>query len=409
MRLVFVPVILGTATAIAPVVIIPGDGSNQLEAKIDKPSTVSWKCTKKADWFRLWLDTSNLLLGTECWADNIKLLYDESKDVLSNNLGVQTRVPDFGGTSSFEELDPSVPFHATAAFRTMVQGFVSSGLKRNVTLRGAPYDFRYAPSSPVGAQYIQDLKSLVEQTVAATGSRVSLVSHSMGCLQALYFLNQQSQAWKDKFIEKWIPMAGPYGGAAKEIRLHASGDSQGLPVDALTIREEQRSYETNFWLAPVPERFGEEVLVTTPTRNYTAQDYDVFFDDIGFSAGKKLIKRVLPLTSSATAPGVDVVCMYSLGVDTPLKFEYGKNGANGGQKIFDKTPVVTNGDGDGTVNDLSLRICDEWAKPGAQTRSAKVMRFSKITHSGMLTDASVLKALNAELGMSATKVSNIIV
>merc|ERR1712137_1503842 len=100
--------------AIVPVVIVPGDGSNQLEAKIDKPSTVSHLCSKKADWFRLWLDTSNLLFATDCWADNIKLLYDESKDVLTNNVGVQTRVPDFGGTSSFEELDPGVPFHATA-------------------------------------------------------------------------------------------------------------------------------------------------------------------------------------------------------------------------------------------------------------------------------------------------------
>jgi len=387
-------------------VIIPGDGSNRLEAKLDKPSTVSKLCSKKSDWFRLWLDTSSLLLGTSCWADNIKLLYDESKDVLSNNLGVQTRVPDFGGTSSFEELDPSLPWHASAAFRKMVQGFVSNGLERNVTLRGAPYDFRYAPSSPVGAKYIEDLKTLIEQTAAASGNRVSLVSHSMGCLQALYLLNQQSQAWKDKYIEKWIPVSGPWGGAAKELQLHASGDNQGLPVSALKIREEQRSYETNFWLAPVPERFGQQVLVTTPSRNYTAQDYDHFFDDIGYSAGKKLMKRVLPLTSSATAPGVDVVCMYSLGVDTPVHFKYAKDGY---QVQFNEDPTVTNGDGDGTVNDLSLRICDEWAKPGAQTRSAKVMRFSKVTHAGMLTDSSVLKALNAELGMAISQASDIIV
>merc|ERR1719240_1071510 len=145
-----------------------------------------------------------------------------------------------------------------------------------------------------------------------------MISHSMGCLQSLYLLNQQSQAWKDQYIEKWIPMSGPYGGSAKELRLHASGDNQGLPVSSLTIREEQRSYETNFWLAPVPHWFEDQVLVSTPDRNYTAQDYDAFFDDIGFGAGKKLLKRVLPLTSEVKAPGVDVVCMYSLGVDTPV-------------------------------------------------------------------------------------------
>merc|ERR1712232_51503 len=149
-----------------------------------------------------------------------------------------------------------------------------------------------------------------------------------------------------------IPLAGPYGGSAKELRLHASGDNQGLPVDSLKIREEQRSYETNFWLAPVPSRFGDQALVTTPSRNYTAQDYGVFFDDIGYSAGKKLMVRVQHLTSGAKAPGVDVVCMYSLGVDTPLQFQYGKDG-------FNIPPAITNGDGDGTVNALSLSICDE--------------------------------------------------
>jgi len=278
---------LGASAAPAPVVIIPGDGSNQLEAKLDKPSTVSWLCSKKADWFRIWLSTANLLGATSCWADNIKLVYDEKRDVLSNNAGVETRVPDFGGTGALEELDPDVPFHATAAFRKIVLAMVDAGHKRNVTVRGAPYDFRYAPSSPQGAQYTDKLKALIEETAEATGKRVSLLSHSMGCLQALYLLSKQTQEWKDKFIEKWIPLSGPFGGAAKEWRLLASGDNEGLPVDALTIREEQRSYETNFWLAPVPRWFGDQVMVSTPKRNYTAQDYDAFFDDIGYSAGKK--------------------------------------------------------------------------------------------------------------------------
>jgi len=387
---------LAGANALTPVVIIPGDGSNQLEARLNKPSTVSWRCSKKWDWFRLWLDTSNLLLQTECWADNIKLVYNEETDTLSNNAGVETRVVDWGGTSSFEELDPSIPFHATAAFRDMVNDFTSSGLERNVTLRGAPYDFRYAPSSSVGAKYIQDLKNLIEETSNATGSRVSLVSHSMGCLQTLYLLNQQSQAWKDQFVEKWIPLAGPYGGSTSEMRLHASGDNQGLPVSSLSIREEQRSYETNFWLAPVPQWFGDTVLVSTSTRNYTAQEYDDFFEDIGYPAGKKLLKRVLPLTSEVTAPGVDVVCMYSLSVNTPSRYVYGKGG-------FEKTPTIVHGNGDGTVNEVSLRLCDQWAEAGKQTRSAKVVRFANITHSGMLSDKSVIKALREELGLSTSQ------
>jgi lysophospholipase-3 len=377
----------------SPVVIIPGDGSNQLEARLDKPSVVSSWCSQKSDWFRLWLDTTNLLLGTTCWADNIKLVYDEKSGVISNNAGVETRVPDFGGTSAFEELDPGVPGHATAAFRKMVLALTNVGYERNVTLRGAPYDFRYAPSSPVGAHFIEDLRGLIEETVRTTGKRVVLVSHSMGCLQGLYLLNQQTQEWKDEFIEKWIPLAGPFGGSAKEMRLHASGDNQGLPVSSLKIREEQRSYETNFWLAPTKE-FGPRVLISTLDRNYTILDVDAFFDDIGFPAGKSLYRRTENLTSAVQAPGVDVVCMYSLGVPTPTHFQYGAGG-------FDEAPAVTNGDGDGTVNDLSLRLCDRWAEASAQGRTARVQRFSGVTHSGMLTDDGVIKAILAELGLAS--------
>lgn len=374
--------------------IVPGDGSNQLEARLDKPSAVSWRCKKKADWFRLWLDTSNLLLATDCWSDNIRLVYDEERDELSNAPGVETRVPYWGSTEGFEELDPALPLHASAAFRKMVQAMESAGLVKNKTLRGAPYDFRFAPSSPEGAKYTADLKQLIEETSHATGSRVSLVSHSMGCLQVLYLLNHQTQEWKDKYVEKWVPLAGPFGGSAQEMRLHASGDNQGLPVSSLTIRGEQRSYETNFWLAPVPRWFGDKVLVTTPTRNYSAQEYDAFFQDIGFPAGKKLYKRIADVTSAVTAPGVDVVCMYGLGVDTPDHYWYDEAG-------FDKQPRITKGDGDGTVNALSLQLCNRWTENGAQTRSARVMPFSKINHAGMLTDDGVLKALLQELGLSA--------
>jgi len=43
------------STTKQPVIIIPGDGSNQLEAKLDKPKVPHFYCSKKADWFRLWL------------------------------------------------------------------------------------------------------------------------------------------------------------------------------------------------------------------------------------------------------------------------------------------------------------------------------------------------------------------
>mmetsp|Transcript_105321 Transcript_105321/g.187210 ORF Transcript_105321/g.187210 Transcript_105321/m.187210 type:complete len:402 (-) Transcript_105321:26-1231(-) len=383
------------AGELGPVVIIPGDGSNQLEAKLNKPSTVSWLCSKKSDWFRLWLDTAMLIADTKCWADNIRLIYDEQNDKLSNNFGVETRVPGWGETSSFEELDPGLPGHASGVFLKMVEALVKAGLERGKTLRGAPYDFRYAPPSAQGAEFIVKLRQLIEDTATATGRRVSLISHSMGCLQTQYLLKNQSQEWKDKFVERWIPISGPWAGAVKELRLHASGDNQGVPlVSSLSIREEQRSYETNFWLMPMPRWFGNQTLVSTNSRNYSAQDYDAFFEDIEYKAGKQLFRRVADLTSDAEAPGVEVLCLYSLGVDTPVSLSYGSKG-------FDKQPDVVNGDGDGTVNDLSLKLCDRWKGPRASAE-----RFANVTHAGMISNDAVIQRILEVLAKGAAPLNS---
>lgn len=380
---------------LSPIVIVPGDGSNQLEARFKKETTPSWLCQKQSGWFRLWLKTSDLLLSTSCWADTIKLLYDEENDTLSNNVGVETRVPGFGDTSGIEELDPSVPFHATAAFYQIVEALVKAGYERGVSVRGAPYDFRFAPSSPVGAQYIDDLQRLIEDSVNANKQRATLISHSMGGLQSLFLLARQSQEWKDKFIERWIPIAAPWGGAAKVLRLQASGDNQGLPVDPLEIREEQRSYETNFWLAPVPRWFGDTAIILAKDRNYSAQDYDSFFNDIEFPTGKRLHDRIADLTSAVEAPGVDVACLYSLGVETPAVFDYADKG-------FDAQPVISNGDGDGTVNSISLKLCDRWVADEKPSHAVKIQRFAGLTHSGMLADDKVIASILQELGLAAT-------
>ena len=98
-----------SAAPLSPVVIVPGDGSNILEARLNKPSAPHWYCSKTSDWYRLWLNTANLLSATSCWADNIRLEVDPTTGRASNAPGVETRVPFWGSTEGLEELDPSIP------------------------------------------------------------------------------------------------------------------------------------------------------------------------------------------------------------------------------------------------------------------------------------------------------------
>jgi lysophospholipase-3 len=232
---------LATISSATPVIIIPGDGGSQLEAKLNKPSRPSVLCEKKADWFTLWLSVTSLLPGAiECWCDNIKLIWNNETETYSNTVGVTTRTPGFGTTTSIESLDPSLK-SSSKYFDQVVTALVRAGLEKNSSLRGAPYDFRYGPTSDEGKAYLGRLKALVEDTYEINSNqKVAILSHSMGCVYALYFLVQQPQAWKDKYIAKWLPTSGAFSGSASEIKLFASGDSEGITgVSGITIREEQ--------------------------------------------------------------------------------------------------------------------------------------------------------------------------
>ena len=71
--------------------------------------------------------------------------------IVHSLLGVQTRVPYAdGSTENFEYLDPFISYGHSDYFHTLVEAMVQVGGIRNVTIRGLPYDFRYAPTSSSG-------------------------------------------------------------------------------------------------------------------------------------------------------------------------------------------------------------------------------------------------------------------
>ena len=72
----------------------------------------------------------------------LRLVYDESTKTMKNAPGVETRVPGFGNTDTIEYLDTD---NIIKYFAPMVDKLVSWGYERGVTVRAAPYDFRYGP------------------------------------------------------------------------------------------------------------------------------------------------------------------------------------------------------------------------------------------------------------------------
>lgn len=81
--------------AIHPVVFVPGDGGSQLDAKLNKTSSVHYICEKtSADYFNIWLNMELLVpMVIDCWIDNVKLTYDNVTRKTYNTPGVDIRVP----------------------------------------------------------------------------------------------------------------------------------------------------------------------------------------------------------------------------------------------------------------------------------------------------------------------------
>lgn len=385
-----------------PIVIIPGTGGNQLEARLNeqyKPSSLFCRLTTtkkdKDGWFRIWFDPT-VLLGpiTRCFAERMLLVYDENIDDYRNADGVETRVPYFGSTKGLQYLDPHLK-SISEYMTTLITKLEQIGYKDGQNLFGAPYDFRYglaAPNHPtqVGSKYLQDLQQLIESAYTSNGFKpVILLTHSLGSLFAQQLLTRIDPSWRAKYVKHLITLSAPWGGTVMQMLTYGSGSTFGIPiVNPLLVRSEQRSSESNMWLLPSPKLFESKTLVvnTYYGKTYTAENVPEFLIDIGYEEGVKRYKtRILPLVSSLLDPGVNVTCLIGYSVHTPETLVYGRKG-------FDVQPDVVYGDGDGTVNLESLL----WLQVKFSDH-VKVVKFHGVSHTSLLKEDGALETLVEEI------------
>ncbi|XP_005094704.1 phospholipase A2 group XV isoform X2 [Aplysia californica] len=369
-----------------PVILVPGDGGSQLEAKLNKTTAPHYLCQKHTSSYEsIWLNLEELLPEViDCFVDNMRLLYNPITRKTSNNEGVDIRVPQFGNTSSVEWLDAYSHFSSLQYFFPIVKDLVSLGYVRGKSVRGAPFDFRKAPNEL--GEFYENYKKLIEETYRINNnSKVALVAHSMGNPVTLYFLNKQPQEWKDQYIQSFITIAGVWGGAVKTLRLMSSGDDLGVViVNPLKVRPEQRAMPSTAFLMPTDQFWQpSEVLVQTEKRNYTVMDYKDFFNDMNYTDGYNLRLDTEKLIHEVTPPGVPVHCLHGLGVHTPAALVFPPGG------FPDTYPKTVVGDGDGTVNKRSLLGCLRWS--GKQKYPVKHKVFKGAEHMSILSLPEISK------------------
>ena len=354
-------------------------------------------------------------------------MYNSGTRSFQNQPGLGIKVSGFGDTCKVEylaanpiETDCSLQLPLGAYFSTMVKHYTGLGYKRGTTIRAAPYDWRLSPGmkySDYGHMmspqyclfshslaelqangYYANVKSLIQTMYAAGGNKkVTIVAHSMGGPVSLYFLNNVvTQQWKNTYINAFIPIAGAWSGGGLVLKLLISGyaPNELLQIDDICqfpsnldilFRNAARTFPSTALLLPKPSVWENTVLVTTPKRSYTANDYAALYTDIGYPQGYSIYTGITAINAGFPAPNVPVYCFYGTGVQTSQKFIYDNGFPN-------TAPRIVNGDGDGTVNLLSSQVCLSWK---SQTSPFTSRTFPGANHVGILKSSAVLSAIDA--------------
>ncbi|KAM0732660.1 Lysosomal phospholipase A and acyltransferase [Formica fusca] len=372
-------------TQISPVILIPGDGGSQIEAKINKTSVVHYICERVSnDYFSLWLNMELLVpVVIDCFIDNLKLNYDNVTRSTSNQPGVDIRIPGWGNPLVVEYIDPSKASPGSY-FSDIGNMLVNNmGYVRNVSLRGAPYDFRKGPNE--SEEFFAKLKNLVEETYAINNNTpVTLLAHSMGGPMTLIMLQRQSQKWKAKYINSFITLSAVWAGSVKAIKVFAIGDDLGAYfLRESILRNEQITSPSLGWLLPSKLFWKEtEILIQSDLKNYTLNNLQQYFIDIGIPNAWEFKKDNEKYQLDFTAPGVEVHCLYGSKVQTVEKLYYKPGTA------IDGYPQLIFGDGDGTVNIRSLEACAHWQK--SQKQKLYYQDFPKVDHTNILRNPDIL-------------------
>ena len=223
-------------------------------------------------------------------------------------------------------------------------------------------------------------------------TKVTLLAISMGGPVSHYFLTQVvDQEWKDTFIHAYITLAAVWSGAnglnavltPAPVQLFLSAYEIQASVEEL--RDLSRTFASTYFLIPHESVWNDIVLVRTPTKNYTASNYQELFADVGYPQGYTQISQN---NFDFSAPNVPMYCFYGLGFPTVETFVYDAG-------FPDTQPDIIFQDGDFIVPKPSLEVCQRWADSGyAFNRTV----FHGLDHFTIISNLAVLNAMREVVG-----------
>lgn len=307
------------SASLSPVVLFPAFHFTKLLVTV-RNQVVAPECPRSGsfeDWFMN--DNPGTTFSQVCRDELLTLRYDSNPakpmpQRFSNQRGVSVDIIDYGKTES-------APF-----YETMYQALVKAGYTRDQNIRVAGYDARLTPD--LGG-FLERTKKLIEATYRDNGRRpVHLVGHSNGPLYAQYLLTHTTQAWKNKYIHGFTPIAGNFPGQGALYPIFFTGlniidfSFPATKENAVSSARMYLSAPSSYMSAADPRIFGDQETVVSDAstgRSYTPQDYRQLFGDAGLKAAREIADYYIgfvKMSDPAHFPNVDVYAEKGSGIQT---------------------------------------------------------------------------------------------
>ena len=126
----------------------------------------------------------------------------------------------------------------------------------------------------------------------------------------------------------------------------------------------------------------DEVVIVSPGRNYTVNDYEQLFNDIKYPNGYEFWANNQGLLNVSIAPGIEIHELYGSHMPTPGVLLYDN------RTFPDLQPIVLPDDGDGTVNIRSLLGFRKWE--GQQQEGIHSLEIPGVEHLAILRHPTVI-------------------
>eukprot|EP00041_Stephanoeca_diplocostata_P028157 m.788166 g.788166 ORF g.788166 m.788166 type:complete len:461 (+) comp23314_c0_seq4:1973-3355(+) len=333
------------------VVLFSGYSSTTLCSKVSRKEPLGDKqCPITSDWEILW--PAQEMKDEQCFVENIRSYYDESTKAINNAPGLDVWM-----------------------------GKCPPNTADEMKWAGG-YDWRYGSIHPQQAPHTQlypQIVAHIEDLVNKTGKKVIVKGTSGGTIASYGFLKSQTKKWVQDHVMAYVPVVPVFGGTVSSLLSVLYGWPRGAMKQCVS-RQAAMFVPSVLWMWPRP---GEdaynwnktEVLVETPSKNYTAYELEAMLDQMGLQSVKPLYKREKadlldrfepPYVDTYAFYGYDIPTFGGMAFDTDLTPEvFGTGGAEAGMPCPTKGPAQRthawdNGDGVGTRR--STARASQWSE-----------------------------------------------